>query len=113
MTVRDVVVDALVEPMIVLPCFGAAHATVRDGLRRLGRDAEDDRHGAAERGLDRVFVADAVLQRNDGGGRVELAREGAQRAQRVDRFDEEKQHLRSVQVVRTPRDRNLACAARR
>ena len=65
-----------------------------------------DRNRAAERGLDRVLVADAVLQRDDRRGGVELAGEGPQRAQRVDGLDEEKEHVRAVEIARPLRDRD-------
>ena len=97
---RAVVDEAVVEPMIVLAFLRAADVSETDGLRGLGRDAEDYRHRPAERRLDGVLVADAVLQRDDRRGRVELAGEGAQRPQRIDRFDEEKEHLRSKEVAR-------------
>ena len=62
---RDVVGAADVEPMNGVALIGAAHAAGGERLRRLRRNAEDDRNRAAERGLDGVFVADAVLQRDD------------------------------------------------
>jgi nitroreductase len=62
----------------------------------------------AQRGLDRLFVAQAVLQRDDRGRRAELALERPQRAQRVGRAHEHEEHLHAVQPARLAGDRHAA-----
>ena len=104
---RATFADALAEPMIVLPCSElrtCPGAIVCDDSVVIPKI---DGHRAAERRLDRVLVADAVLQRDHGRRRIELAGKGAQRAQRVDGLDEEKEHARTVEIVRPPGDRHL------
>ena len=89
---------------------GAADFAGRRRERGFGRDAEHDGHCAAERGLDRILVADPVLQRDDRRRGIEFTRERTQRAQRVDGFDEEKEHVRIVEFARRPRDGDAAAS---
>src|SRR5579872_807682 len=85
-----------------------AHASRRNGERRLGCDSQNDGYGAAERRFDRVFVADAVLERDDGRGWTEFSGKRPQRAQRVDSLYEQKDEIRAVQFARGPPHANRA-----
>ncbi len=100
-TVRAVAGDAVVEPMIVLPSSELRTwpgPTVCDDsvvIPRITGTAPPSAVLIAS-SLPTPFCSETI-----GADGIELAGEGAQGAQRVDRLDEEKEHLRPVEIARS------------
>ncbi len=80
-----------------------ARVAVPDREALLVGDADDQRNVAPQRSLDRFFVSEAVLQRDDRRRRVELTREGPHRVQRVGRLDEHEEKIRGEHARRIAR----------